>query len=161
MENDISNGEQIRKLFEKIFSDYKNKYAFFDYLYGKQKNCPTLHAFYGVDALCDFYFHENTSKEDKEVIERYAKVIMRDYDKDRYSDISFSTIVSLLSGDTLEKALIENYNIIPKYFSYNYYPKYSKYFLKNNEGFKYIEIQVNNFGSFLSLENRIAKEFNQ
>lgn len=42
MENNISNEEQIRNKFERIFQYENNKNAFLDYFYGRTNSCPTL-----------------------------------------------------------------------------------------------------------------------
>ncbi|OEJ13880.1 molybdate metabolism regulator [Brachyspira hampsonii] len=157
MENNISNEEQIRNKFERIFQYENNKDAFLDYFYGKSNSCPTLRNYYGVDAeeIFKFYFDENTKEEDKKAISRYAEAVI----KDIYKGKEVHVILRLCTGEDLEKALIESYN---NTLGGNVHDtKYSKVNLRNNEGLKYIKIQVNNFDKFLELEGYIPKEFNQ
>ncbi|WP_157154397.1 DUF4132 domain-containing protein [Brachyspira murdochii] len=157
MENNISNEEQIRNKFERIFQYENNKNAFLDYFYGRTNSCPTLKNYYGVDAedIFKFYFDENTKEEDKKAISRYAEAVI----KDIYKGKEVHVILRLCTGEDLEKALIESYN---NTLGGNVHDtKYSKVNLRNNEGLKYIKIQVNNFYKFSELEDCIPKEFNQ
>ena len=80
MKNSISNEEKIRNKFEEMFAHENNKDAFLDYFYGRSNNCPTLsrNYLYYAEEIFKFYFDENTSKENKEVLSRYAKVIIKD-----------------------------------------------------------------------------------
>ncbi|MEI0477810.1 DUF4132 domain-containing protein [Brachyspira pulli] len=157
MENNISNEEQIRNKFERIFQYENNKNAFLDYFYGKSNSCPTLRNYYGYDAedIFRFYFDENTSEEDKKALSRYAEAVIKDIYKGENVDI----ILRLSTGEDLEKALIESYN--NTYERTIYDKKYSKATLANNEASKYIQIQVNNFYKFSELEAYIPKDFNK
>ncbi|WP_300754827.1 DUF4132 domain-containing protein [uncultured Brachyspira sp.] len=157
MENNISNEEQIRNKFERIFQYENNKNAFLDYFYGKSNSCPTLRNYYGYDAeeIFKFYFDENTSEEDKKALSRYAEAVIKDIYKGENVDI----ILRLSTGEDLEKALIESYN--NTYERTIYDTKYSKATLANNKASKYIKIQVNNFYKFLELEGCMPKKFNQ
>ncbi|MEI0563104.1 hypothetical protein [Brachyspira pulli] len=166
MKNSIGNEEKIRNKFEEMFSRENNKEAFLDYFYGRSNSCPTLskNYLYYAEEIFKFYFDENTSKEDKEVLFRYAKVIIKDIYKGKpnpnYIIITTYMIVRLCSGEDLEKVLIESYNIdIEERDIHD--KKYSKSQLKNNKGYGYIKIQNKNFNNFLKLENYIGKEFNQ
>ena len=157
MENNISNEEQIRNKFERIFQYESNKNAFLDYFYGRSNSCPTLRNYYGYDAedIFRFYFDENTKEEDKKVLSRYAETVIKDIYKGKNAYI----ILRLCTGEDLEKALIESYNNTAERAIYD--TIYSKATLANNEASKYIKIQVNNFNKFLELEGCIPKEFNQ
>lgn len=157
MENNISNEEQIRNKFERIFQYENNKNAFLDYFYGRSKSCPTLKNYYGYDAedIFNFYFDENTKEEDKKALSRYAETVI----KDIYKNQNVHIILRLCTGEDLEKALIESYNNTVERTIYD--TKYSKAILNNNEASKYIKIQVNNFYKFSELEWYIPKEFNQ
>ncbi|WP_304353753.1 molybdate metabolism regulator, partial [Brachyspira innocens] len=157
MENNISNEEQIRNKFERIFQYENNKNAFLDYFYGKSNSCPTLRNYYGYDAedIFRFYFDENTKEEDKKALSRYAEAII----KDIYKDKNVHIILRLSTGEDLEKALIESYN--NTYERTIYDKKYSKATLANNEASKYIQIQVNNFYKFSELEAYVSKDFNK
>ncbi|MEI0487937.1 molybdate metabolism regulator [Brachyspira pulli] len=166
MKNSIGNEEKIRNKFEEMFSRENNKDAFLDYFYGRSNSCPTLsrNYIYYAEEIFKFYFDENTSKEDKEVLFRYAKVIIKDIYKGKpnpnYIIITTYIIVRLCAGEDLEKVLIESYNIdIEERDIHD--KKYSKSQLKNNKGYGYIKIQNKNFNNFLKLENYIGKEFNQ
>ena len=108
MENNISNEEQIRNKFERIFQYENNKNAFLDYFYGKSNSCPTLRNYYGYDSedIFRFYFDENTKEEDKKVLSRYAETVIKDIYKGKNAYI----ILRLCTGEDLEKALIESYN---------------------------------------------------
>ena len=166
MKNSISNEEKIRNKFEEMFSRENNKEAFLDYFYGRSNSCPTLskNYLYYAEEIFKFYFDENTSKEDKEVLFRYAKVIIKDIYKGKpnpnYIIITTYMIVRLCAVEDLEKVLIESYNIDIENI-YRDDKKYSKSQLKNNNGYGYIKIQNKNFNNFLKLENYIGKEFNQ
>ena len=166
MKNSISNEEKIRNKFEEMFSHENNKDAFLYYFYGKSNSCPTLsrNYLYYAEEIFKFYFDENTSKEDKEVLSRYAKIIIKDIYKGKpnpnYIIITTYMIVRLCSGEDLEKVLIESYNTDIEEI-YRDDKKYSKSQLKNNKGYKYIKIQNKNFNRFLILESYIGKEFNQ
>lgn len=157
MENNISNEEQIRNKFERIFQYENNKNAFLDYFYGKSNSCPTLRNYYGVDAedIFKFYFDENTKEEDKKAISRYAEAVI----KDIYKGKEVHVILRLCTGEDLEKALIESYNNTTERTIYD--TKYSKSTLANNKASKYIKIQVNNFYKFSELEAYVSKEFNK
>ncbi|MDA0035241.1 hypothetical protein OFR41_08995 [Brachyspira hyodysenteriae] len=157
MENNISNEEQIRNKFERIFQYENNKNAFLDYFYGRSKSCPTLKNYYGYDAedILRFYFDENTKEEDKKAISRYAEAVI----KDIYKGKNVYLILRLSTGEDLEKALIESYNNTHERTIYD--TKYSKATLANNEASKYIQIQVNNFDKFSELEAYMPKDFNQ
>ena len=122
MENNISNEEQIRNKFERIFEYENNKDAFLNYFYGKSKSCPTLRNYYGYEAedIFKFYFDENTSKEDKEALSRYAGAII----KDIYKNTNVHIILRLCTGEDLEKALIESCNNTVERTIYD--TKYSK-----------------------------------
>ncbi|CRF31355.1 hypothetical protein BRSU_0040 [Brachyspira suanatina] len=166
MKNSISNEEKIRNKFEEMFSHENNKDAFLDYFYGISNSCPTLsrNYLYYAEEIFKFYFDENTSKEYKEVLSRYAKVMIKDIYKGKpnpnYIIITTYMIVRLCSGEDLEKVLIESYNIgIEEIYIDN--KKYSKSQLKNNNGYVYIKIQNKNFNNFLKLESYIGKKFNQ
>ena len=166
MKNSIGNEEKIRNKFEEMFSCENNKEAFLDYFYGRSNSCPTLsrNYIYYAEEIFKFYFDENTSKEDKEVLFRYAKVIIKDIYKGKpnpnYIIITTYMIIRLCAGEDLEKVLIESYNIdIEERDIHD--KKYSKSQLKNNNGYGYIKIQNKNFNNFLKLENYIGKEFNQ
>ncbi len=157
MENNINNEKQIRNKFERIFQYKNNKNAFLDYFYGRTDNCPTLRN----DCSCDteeifkFYFDENTSEEDKKAISRYAAAVI----KDIYKGDTANIILRLCIGEDLEKVLIESYN--NTFERHIHDTKYDKICLNNNDGLKYIQIQVDNFYMFLELENYISKDFNQ
>ena len=56
MENNISNEEQIRNKFERIFQYENNKNAFLDSFYGRSNSCPTLRNYYGYEAEDIFKF---------------------------------------------------------------------------------------------------------
>ncbi|MCZ9981672.1 hypothetical protein OFR20_09095 [Brachyspira hyodysenteriae] len=157
MENNISNEEQIRNKFERIFQYENNKNAFLDYFYGRSKSCPTLKNYYGYDAedILRFYFDENTKEEDKKALSRYAEAVI----KDIYKGKNVYLILRLSTGEDLEKALIESYNNIVERTIYD--KKYSKATLANNEASKYIQIQVNNFYKFSELEAYVSKDFNK
>lgn len=149
MKDNINNEELIKSKFKKIFYYHNNGYAFIDYFYGKSESCPNLGVYhnYWYEEILDFYFDENTSKEDKKALQRYAEIIIRDV----YKNNSANIIVSLCAGEELENALIKNYNNVFK----------RNIDRVNNEANKYIQIQINNFKNFLKLENNIFKEFNQ
>lgn len=157
MENNISNEEQIRNKFERIFQYENNKNAFLDYFYGRSKSCPTLKNYYGYDAedILRFYFDENTKEEDKKALSRYAEAVI----KDIYKGKNVHIILRLSTGENLEKALIESYNNTHERTIYD--KKYSKATLANNEASKYIQIQVNNFYKFSELEAYVSKDFNK
>ena len=157
MENNISNEEQIRNKFEKIFQYENNKDALIDYFYGRTDSCPTLINDYSYDTeeIFKFYFDENTKEEDKKAISRYAATVI----KDIYKGDTANIILGLCIGEDLEKVLIESYNNTFERYIYN--TKYAKVGLINNEAHKYIQIQVNNFWGFLGLENYMPKDFNQ
>ena len=154
MKNSISNEEKIRNKFEEMFSRENNKDAFLDYFYGISNRCPTLskNYLYYAEEIFKFYFDENTSKEDKEVLSRYAKIIIKDIYKGKpnpnYIIITTYMIVRLCSGEDLEKVLIESYNIDIEERNIDN-KKYSKSQLKNNKGYEYIKIQNKNFNRFL------------
>ncbi|MEI0448081.1 molybdate metabolism regulator, partial [Brachyspira intermedia] len=154
MDNNISNEEQIRNKFEKIFQYENNKDAFLDYFYGRTDSCPIFKNYYGYDEIFRFYFDENTKEEDKKALSRYAEAII----KDIYKNQNVHIILRLCTGEDLEKVLIESYNII---YEREYGIKYAKSRLIHNEANKYIQIQVNNFWGFLGLEYYMPKDFNQ
>ena len=135
-----------------------NKNAFLDYFYGRSNSCPTLRNYYGYDAedILRFYFDENTKEEDKKALSRYAEAVI----KDIYKGKEVYVILRLCTGEDLEKALIESYNNTLLGINIRD-TKYSKGNLKNNEGLKYIKIQVNNFYKFSELENYMPKDFNK
>ena len=157
MENNINNEKQIRNKFERIFQYKNNKNAFLDYFYGRTDNCPTLRNDYSYDTeeMFKFYFDKNTSEKDKKAISRYAAAVI----KDIYKGDTANIILRLCIGEDLEKALIESYN--NTFERHIYDTKYDKIRLNNNDGLKYIQIQVDNFYRFLELENYISKDFNQ
>ena len=157
MDNNISNEEQIRNKFEKIFQYENNKNAFLNYFYGRSNSCPTLRNYYGYEAedIFKFYFDENTKEEDKKALSRYAEAIIKDIYKGKNPYI----ILRLCTGEDLEKALIESYNNTAERTIYD--TIYSKAALANNEASKYIKIQVNNFYKFSELEAYMPKDFNQ
>ena len=157
MENNINNEKQIRNKFERIFQYKNNKDAFLDYFYGKSNRCPTLKNDYSYDTeeIFKFYFDKNTSEKDKKAISRYAAAVI----KDIYKGDTANIILRLCIGEDLEKVLIESYN--NTFERYIHDTKYDKICLNNNDGLKYIQIQVDNFYMFLELENYISKDFNQ
>ncbi|MCZ9990067.1 hypothetical protein OFQ66_09545 [Brachyspira hyodysenteriae] len=157
MENNISNEEQIRNKFERIFQYENNKNAFLDYFYGISNSCPTLRNYYGYEAedIFKFYFDEKTSEKDKKALSKYAETVI----KDIYKNQNVHIILRLCTGEDLEKALIESYN--NTYERTIYDKKYSKATLANNEASKYIQIQINNFGRFSELEAYVSKDFNK
>ena len=157
MENNINNEKQIRNKFERIFQYKNNKNAFLDYFYGRTDNCPTLRNDYSYDTeeMFKFYFDKNTSEKDKKAISRYAAAVI----KDIYKGDTANIILRLCIGEDLEKVLIESYN--NTFERYIHDTKYDKICLNNNDGLKYIQIQVDNFYMFLELENYISKDFNQ
>ena len=157
MENNINNEKQIRNKFERIFQYKNNKNAFLDYFYGRTDNCPTLRNDYSYDTeeMFKFYFDKNTSEKDKKAISRYAAAVI----KDIYKGDTANIILRLCIGEDLEKALIESYN--NTFERHIHDTKYDKICLNNNDGLKYIQIQVDNFYMFLELENYISKDFNQ
>lgn len=156
MENNISNEEQIRNKFEKIFQYKNNKDALIDYFYGRTDSCPTLINDYSYDTeeIFKFYFDENTKEEDKKALSRYAATVI----KYIYKGDTTNKILRLCVGEDLEKVLIESYNIT---YEREYGTKYAKSGLIHNEANKYIQIQVNNLGGFLGLEYYTPKDFNQ
>lgn len=79
MENNISNEEQIRNKFEKIFQYENNKDAFLDYFYGRTNSCHTSIRYYLTDdqEIFKFYFDENTKEEDKKALSRYAATVIK------------------------------------------------------------------------------------
>ena len=154
MDNNISNEEQIRNKFERIFQYENNKDAFLDYFYGRTDSCPIFKNYYGYDEIFRFYFDENTKEEDKKAISRYAATVI----KYIYKGDTTNKILMLCIGEDLEKVLIESYNII---YEREYGTKYAKSGLIHNEAHKYIQIQVNNFWGFLGLEHYMPKDFNQ
>ena len=157
MENNINNEKQIRNKFERIFQYKNNKNAFLDYFYGRTDNCPTLRNDYSCDTeeIFKFYFDKNTSEKDKKAISRYAAAVI----KDIYKGDTANIILRLCIGEDLEKVLIESYN--NTFERHIHDTKYDKICLNNNDGLKYIQIQVDNFYMFLELENYISKDFNQ
>ena len=157
MENNINNEKQIRNKFERIFQYKNNKDAFLDYFYGKSNSCPTLKNDYSYDTeeIFKFYFDKNTSEKDKKAISRYAAAVI----KDIYKGDTANIILRLCIGEDLEKVLIESYN--NTFERHIHDTKYDKICLNNNDGLKYIQIQVDNFYMFLELENYISKDFNQ
>ncbi|WIH86573.1 DUF4132 domain-containing protein [Brachyspira pilosicoli] len=156
MENNISNEEQIRNKFEKIFQYENNKDAFLDYFYGRTNSCHTSIRYYLTDdqEIFKFYFDENTKEEDKKALSRYAATVI----KYIYKGDTTNKILRLCVGENLEKVLIESYNIT---YEREYGTKYAKSGLIHNEANKYIQIQVNNLGGFLGLEYYTPKDFNQ
>lgn len=154
MENNISNEEQIRNKFEKIFQYENNKDALIDYFYGRIDSCPIFKNYYGYDDIFRFYFDENTKEEDKKALSRYAATVI----KYIYKGNTTNQILRLCVGEDLEKVLIESYNIT---YEREYGTKYAKSGLIHNEAYKYIQIQVNNLGGFLGLEHYMPKDFNQ
>lgn len=156
MENNISNEEQIRNKFEKIFQYENNKDAFLDYFYGRTNSCHTSIRYYLTDdqEIFKFYFDENTKEEDKKALSRYAATVI----KYIYKGDTTNKILRLCVGEDLEKVLIESYNIT---YEREYGTKYAKSGLIHNEANKYIQIQVNNFWGFLGLEYYTPKDFNQ
>ncbi|SUV99665.1 DUF4132 domain-containing protein [Brachyspira pilosicoli] len=156
MENNISNEEQIRNKFEKIFQYENNKDAFLDYFYGRTNSCHTSIRYYLTDdqEIFKFYFDENTKEEDKKALSRYAATVI----KYIYKGDTTNKILRLCVGEDLEKVLIESYNIT---YKREYGTKYAKSGLIHNEANKYIQIQVNNLGGFLGLEYYTPKDFNQ
>ncbi|WIH82085.1 DUF4132 domain-containing protein [Brachyspira pilosicoli] len=156
MENNISNEEQIRNKFEKIFQYENNKDAFLDYFYGRTNSCHTSIRYYLTDdqEIFKFYFDENTKEEDKKALSRYAATVI----KYIYKGDTTNKILRLCVGEDLEKVLIESYNIT---YEREYGTKYAKSGLIHNEANKYIQIQVNNLGGFLGLEYYTPKDFNQ
>ena len=156
MENNISNEEQIRNKFEKIFQYENNKDAFLDYFYGRTNSCHTSIRYYLTDdqEIFKFYFDENTKEEDKKALSRYAATVI----KYIYKGDTTNKILRLCVGENLEKVLIESYNIT---YEREYGTKYAKSSLIHNEANKYIQIQVNNLGGFLGLEYYTPKDFNQ
>nr|WP_232469498.1 hypothetical protein [Brachyspira pilosicoli] len=156
MENNISNEEQIRNKFEKIFQYENNKDAFLDYFYGRTNSCHTSIRYYLTDdqEIFKFYFDENTKEEDKKAISRYAATVI----KYIYKGDTANKILRLCVGEDLEKVLIESYNIT---YEREYGTKYAKSGLIHNEANKYIQIQVNNLGGVLGLEYYTPKDFNQ
>ena len=156
MENNISNEEQIRNKFEKIFQYENNKDAFLDYFYGRTNSCHTSIRYYLTDdqEIFKFYFDENTKEEDKKALSRYAATVI----KYIYKGDTANKILRLCVGEDLEKVLIESYNIT---YEREYGTKYAKSGLIHNEANKYIQIQVNNLGGFLGLEYYTPKDFNQ
>ncbi|MEI0596142.1 DUF4132 domain-containing protein [Brachyspira pilosicoli] len=156
MENNISNEEQIRNKFEKIFQYENNKDAFLDYFYGRTNSCHTSIRYYLTDdqEIFKFYFDENTKEEDKKALSRYAATVI----KYIYKGDTTNKILRLCVGEDLEKVLIESYNIT---YEREYGTKYAKSGLIHNEAYKYIQIQVNNLGGFLGLEYYTPKDFNQ
>lgn len=156
MENNISNEEQIRNKFEKIFQYENNKDAFLDYFYGRTNSCHTSIRYYLTDdqEIFKFYFDENTKEEDKKALSRYAATVI----KYIYKGDTANKILRLCVGEDLEKVLIESYNIT---YEREYGTKYAKSGLIHNEANKYIQIQVNNWGGFLGLEYYTPKDFNQ
>ena len=101
MENNISNEEQIRNKFERIFQYENNKNAFLDYFYGRSNSCPTLRNYYGYEAedIFKFYFDENTKEEDKKALSRYAATVI----KYIYKGDTTNKILRLCVGEDLEK----------------------------------------------------------
>ncbi|MEI0560514.1 DUF4132 domain-containing protein [Brachyspira pilosicoli] len=156
MENNISNEEQIRNKFEKIFQYENNKDAFLDYFYGRTNSCHTSIRYYLTDdqEIFKFYFDENTKEEDKKALSRYAATVI----KYIYKGDTANKILRLCVGEDLEKVLIESYNIT---YEREYGTKYAKSGLIHNEANKYIQIQVNNLGGVLGLEYYTPKDFNQ
>lgn len=156
MENNISNEEQIRNKFEKIFQYENNKDAFLDYFYGRTNSCHTSIRYYLTDdqEIFKFYFDENSKEEDKKALSRYAATVI----KYIYKGDTTNKILRLCVGEDLEKVLIESYNIT---YEREYGTKYAKSGLIHNEANKYIQIQVNNLGGFLGLEYYTPKDFNQ